>query len=343
MNNQILQVKDLHKYFVRTKGFMRKVLGTVKAVQGVSFDIRRGETLALVGESGCGKTTTGKCILRVIEPTSGSLLFPSDKGRMINIAELDDHQIRKVRRRIRMIFQDPYSSLNPRMPVIDIVGEPLRIYKTVNNKRELQEKVTELLQMVRLDPAYMHRYPHAFSGGQRQRIAIARALALEPELIIADEPVSALDVSVQAQVLNLLRELQESFSLSYLFIAHNLAVVKYLSDRVAVMYVGKIVELADTEKLFSTPRHPYTEALLSAAPNPEPRLRDKKKRIVLRGEVADPANLPSGCYFHPRCRYVQSVCRQKEPSLVDAGKGIESRHLVACHFADKLELTGVEG
>jgi len=341
-NNILLNVNNLCKYFVRTKGFMRKVLGTVKAVDRISFYIKKGETLGLVGESGCGKTTTGKCILRAIEPTSGSIYFNMNEVNPVDITSLDNHQIKEVHRHIRMIFQDPYSSLNPRMPVVDIVGEPLRINRVVAKRGELEERVAGLLQMVQLDPAYMRRYPHAFSGGQRQRIAIARALALQPEFIVADEPVSALDASVQTQILNLLEELQERFNLSYLFIAHNLAVVKYMCDRIAIMYVGKIVELADTEKIFSAPKHPYTEALLSAAPNPEPRLRDKKRRIVLKGEVADPANPPSGCYFHPRCRYSRNICRHEEPSLVNIARDADSAHYSACHFSHKLKFAGVE-
>ena len=341
-NNELLEVKDLRKYYSRTRGFMRRVLGTVKAVDGVSFSIKKGEILGLVGESGCGKTTTGKCIIRAVESTSGNIYFNMNQDGPVDIASMDKAQVKEIHKHIRMIFQDPFSSLNPRMPVIDIVGEALKNYKVVTKRKDLEETVAELLRMVHLDPTYMQRYPHAFSGGQRQRIAIARALALQPELILADEPVSALDVSVQAQILNLLEELQEEFDLSYLFVAHDLAVVKYICNRIAVMYVGKIVESSETENIFFTPKHPYTEALLSAAPNPEPRLRDKKARIVLGGRVADPANPPSGCYFHPRCRYAESVCKNEEPPLVNIGKDNGAEHLVACHFADKLELRGVE-
>lgn len=332
--NILLKVKDLQKCFPRTKGFTKKVVGTVKAVDKVNFFVREGESLALVGESGCGKTTTGRCILRAIEPTSGKVYFKiNSKVKPINIIGLDKDKLKEIRKNMAMICQDPYSSLNPRMSILEIVGEPFVIHKTVTKRRELEEKVASLLKMVRLDPEYMRRYPHAFSGGQRQRIAIARALALQPKFIVADEPVSALDVSVQAQILNLLGELQDEFNLTYLFIAHNLAVVEYVSNRVAVMYVGKMVELADTEELFSNPRHPYTEALLSAVPKPDPHY--EKKRIILKGDVADPANPPSGCYFHPRCRYAKEICKDKEPLLINITGDEEHPHYVACHFVEK--------
>ncbi len=339
--NVLLRVEDLQKYFLRTKGFTKKVVGIVKAVDKVNFFIKEGETLALVGESGCGKTTTGRCVLRAIEPTSGKIYFKmNSKDKPVNMMDLDKDKLKEIRKNMAMVFQDPYSSLNPRMTILEIVGEPFIIHKVVTKRRELEERVANLLKMVRLDSEYMRRYPHAFSGGQRQRVAIARALALQPKFIVADEPVSALDVSVQAQILNLLGELQDEFNLTYLFIAHNLAVVEYVSTRVAVMYVGKMVELADTEELFSNPKHPYTEALLSAVPKPDPKY--KKKRIILKGDIADPANPPSGCYFHPRCKYAQDICKDKEPPLVNIAGDEEHPHYVVCHFAGKLKLLGIK-
>ncbi len=341
-DNILLEVKDLKKEYLRTKGaLMKKVVGTVRAVDKINFFIREGEILGLVGESGCGKTTTGRCILRIIEPTSGEIIFKmNNEDKPINMASLDKNELKKARKNMAMIFQDPYSSLNPRMTIFDIVAEPFIIHKVATKRRELREKVSTLLRMARLDPEYMDRYPHAFSGGQRQRVAIARALALRPKFIVADEPVSALDVSMQAQVLNLLIELQEKLRLTYLFIAHNLAVVKYISDRVAIMYAGKMVELAPTEELFANPKHPYTEALLSAVPKADPRY--KKEKVLLSGDVADPANPPSGCYFHPRCRYAQEVCKDKEPSFMNISADEEHARYVACHFADKLSLLGVQ-
>ncbi len=339
--NILLKVKDLQKYFLRTKGFMKKVVGTVKAVDKVNFFIREGETLALVGESGCGKTTTARCILRAIEPTSGEIIFKMNgKDNPVDMVNLDKDELKEIRKNMAMIFQDPYSSLNPRMTILETVGEPFITYRVVTKRRELEEKVANLLKMVRLDPEYMRRYPHAFSGGQRQRIAIARALSLQPKFLVADEPVSALDVSVQAQILNLLRELQDEFHLTYLFIAHNLAVVEYVSSRIGVMYVGKIVELADTQELLVKPQHPYTEALLSAVPKPDPHY--KKERIILKGDVADPANPPSGCYFHPRCRYSKEICEDKEPSFINISDDKEHPHYVACHFAEELKLLGIK-
>ncbi len=341
-DNILLEVKDLKKDYLRTKGGLRKkVVGIVKAVDKINFFIREGETLGLVGESGCGKTTTGRCILRAIEPTSGEIIFKmNNNSEPINMASLDKNELKKARKDMAMIFQDPYSSLNPRMTILDIVGEPFIIHKVATRGRELREKVSTLLKMARLDPEYMDRYPHAFSGGQRQRVAIARALALRPKFIVADEPVSALDVSMQAQVLNLLIELQDKLHLTYLFIAHNLAVVKYVSDRVAIMYVGKIVELADKKEIFSSPQHPYTEALLAAVPKADPRY--KKKEILLTGDIADPANPPSGCYFHPRCRYAKEVCKGKEPSFTNISDDEEHSHYVACHFTEKLKLLGIK-
>ena len=343
MNNEnvLLKVKDLQKYFPRTKGFTKRIVGIVKAVDKVNFFIRKGETLALVGESGCGKTTTGRCILRAIEPTAGEIIFKMNgENKSVNMIDLDKDELKEIRKNMAMIFQDPYSSLDPRMTILEIVGEPFIIHKTTTKRAELREEVATLLKMARLDPEYMDRYPHAFSGGQRQRIAIARALALRPKFIVADESVSALDVSVQAQILNLLGELQDELNLTYLFIAHNLAVVEYVSNRVAVMYVGKMVELAHTEELFSNPKHPYVEALLSAVPKPDPHY--KKKRIILKGDTADPANPPSGCYFHPRCRYAREICKEKEPSFININSDKEHPHWVACHFSDELKLVGIE-
>ncbi|NOZ28649.1 MAG: dipeptide ABC transporter ATP-binding protein [Chloroflexi bacterium] len=330
----LLEVRDLKKHFPIRRGFLRKTVGYVKAVDGVSFYIKRGETFGLVGESGCGKSTTGRCLLRLIEPTSGEIVFHDEEAGPLHIEQLGKEEMRRLRRNMQIIFQDPYSSLNPRLTLKRIVGEPLIVNKVAQG-RELEDRVAELLRAVGLRPEYMDRYPHAFSGGQRQRISLARALALNPKFIVADEPVSALDVSVQAQVLNLMEDLQEQFDLTYLFIAHDLSVVKHISDRVAVMYVGKLVESAETNELFTNPKHPYTEALMSAVPKPNPRIRSR--RIVLTGEVASPANPPSGCYFHPRCRYAQDICRVEEPQL----REITPEHFVSCHLAEELELRGV--
>jgi len=310
------------------------VVGHVRAVDDVTFYINKGETLSLVGESGCGKTTTSRCILRAIDPTAGQIFFRTDGGEPIDVAAMSESKVQQLRSQMQMIFQDPFSSLNPRMTLLDIVGEPLLVHG-VRNRQQRMERVAELLNVVGLRPEYMRRYPHAFSGGQRQRIGIARALALNPQLIVADEPVSALDVSVQAQILNLLLDLQAQMGLTYLFVAHDLSVVKHISERVAVMYVGRIVEMAKTEELFYHPRHPYTEALMSAVPKPDPRLRSE--RIVLEGEVADPANPPSGCYFHPRCRYATEICRTETPVQEE----ISPRHYVSCHRAHEIELRGV--
>ncbi|MCB0061898.1 MAG: ATP-binding cassette domain-containing protein [Caldilineaceae bacterium] len=331
----MLEVNHLKKYFPIRRGFFSRVVGYVKAVDDVSFSVRPGETMGLVGESGCGKTTTGRTILRALDPSDGEILFQDNDMGRVDIAKLESQQMKRLRRNIQMVFQDPYSSLNPRMTLLQNVGEPL-IVNNVATGKELEERVASLLRVVGLRPEYMNRYPHAFSGGQRQRIGIARALALNPQLVVLDEPVSALDVSVQAQILNLLQDLQQQFGLTYIFVAHDLSVVEHISDRVAVMYVGQIVESATTTELFTQPKHPYTEALLSAVPKPDPRHRAEP--IVLEGDVADPANPPSGCYFHPRCRYNDGKrCASELPELREISPG----HTVRCHYAETLTLTGV--
>ena len=332
----LLTVNNLQKYFIRTKGFRKRIIGTVKAVDNASFHIDPGETLALVGESGSGKTTLGRSIIRAIEPTAGDIVYDFD-GTETDVSALDKRALKDFRRHLSIVFQDPFSSLNPRMNVMEIVGEPLVNYQAVKNRRQLADRVAELLELVRLNPQYMARYPHAFSGGQRQRIAVARALALNPKFVVADEPVSALDVSVQAQVLNLLKELQSRLDLTYLFVGHNLAVIEYVASRTAVMYVGRIVELGDTDEVFRNPLHPYTEALLSAVPKGDPDAA--RDRIVLTGDPADPANRPSGCFFHPRCRYAQQICREQQPPLNDF-PAHGRQHLSACHFASELSLVG---
>jgi oligopeptide/dipeptide ABC transporter ATP-binding protein len=331
---RLLEVKGLKKHFPIRSGLLRRVTGQVRAVDDVNFYINQGETLSLVGESGCGKTTTSRCILRAVKPTAGEIMFRMGNDRVLELAKLSKSELRPVRRQLQMIFQDPFSSLNPRMTILDIISEPL-VVNGIDSRNERQDRVEALLKMVQLPPEFMNRYPHAFSGGQRQRIGIARALALNPALIVADEPVSALDVSVQAQIVNLLLDLQSELDLSILFVAHDLSVVKHVSDRVAVMYVGKIVEVAETTKLFENPKHPYTEALLSAVPKPDPRLRSQ--RIILEGDVADPANPPSGCYFHPRCAYAVERCKIESPALVE----LEPGHHVSCHRAAELTLVGV--
>jgi len=325
----LLSVRSLRKFFpVRSKGFSRRVVGCVKAVDDVSFDLMPGRTLGLVGESGCGKTTTGRTILRALEPTAGQVLFRVDEGNAVDLASLSGRELKPLRTRMQMIFQDPFSSLNPRMAVGDIIAEPLVIHRLASAS-DRKDRVAEMLSRVGLNPEHARRYPHAFSGGQRQRIGIARALIMRPSLIVADEAVSALDVSVQAQVINLLEDLQREFNLTYVFIAHDLSVVRHISDEVAVMYAGKIVELAATQELFARPRHPYTKALLSAVPSADP---DVKINFGLRGEVADPANLPPGCSFHPRCPYAQERCRQDVPCL----RAIEEGRQVSCHFAGQI-------
>ena len=330
----LLRLNGLKKHFPIQKGFLRRTVGAVKAVDGVDFYIRQGETFGLVGESGCGKTTTGRCILRAIEPSAGEIMFRDQEMGWVNIAALSEGGLRTFRCHSQMIFQDPYSSLNPRMTLLDIVGEPL-----LNNGirgQERTDRVAEMLKIVGLPAQYLNRYPHAFSGGQRQRIGIARALALQPQFVVCDEPVSALDVSIQAQTLNLLQDLQEQFGLTYLFVAHQLNVVEHICSRVAVMYVGKLVEMAETEELFHSPLHPYTEALMLSVPRPDPRARGE--RTVLEGEVANPAHPPSGCYFHPRCRYAIERCHLEEPEL----RAVRPEHYVKCHRAGELELRGID-
>ena len=328
----LLRVRGLCKYFqVHSKGFMRKQVGLVKACDEVNFDLMPGETLGLVGESGCGKTTTGRAILRAIPPTRGEVLFRASEGKAdsssappVDLATLSEKDLKPLRTRMQMIFQDPFSSLNPRMTVGDIVAEPLVIHR-IGTKAEREECVADMLIKVGLKPEHKIRYPHAFSGGQRQRIGIARALIMNPKLVVCDEAVSALDVSVQAQVINLLRDLQVELGLTYIFIAHDLSVVKHICDRIAVMYAGRIVELAETQQLFADPKHPYTQALLSAVPNPDP---DKPMNMQLAGEVADPGNLPTGCSFHPRCNHCMDICRTDYPHFRET----TPNRVAACHL-----------
>jgi peptide/nickel transport system ATP-binding protein len=331
----LLRAQDVKVHFPIRRGVLKRVAGYVRAVDGITLDIRSGETLSVVGESGCGKTTLGQALVRVLEPTAGRIDYAKRGEQWTDIAHLSETELRPYRSDIRMIFQDPFASLNPRRRVIDIIGESLRNFG-VTDEREVESRVADLLRKVGLRPEYMARYPYAFSGGERQRIGIARALAVHPRLVVADECVSALDVSIQAQTLNLMQDLQEEFALTYVFISHDLSVVEYISDRVAVMYAGRIVELSDTEPLFAQPRHPYTAALLAAVPRPDPRRARTRQQMRLKGEVADPANRPSGCAFHPRCPFAADRCRTEDPQLRAVGAS-----MVACHFAESLDLKGV--
>ena len=323
----LMRVVNLVKYFpVRSKGFFQFHPEVVHAVDGVSFDLYRGETLGLVGESGCGKSTTGRTILQLYRPTSGDVFFEG-----INLVTLDNKELRKMRCHMQMIFQDPYASLNPRMTVGEIIGDPLLVNSEGKGKKDIQEKVNALLELVKLDPMYASRYPHEFSGGQRQRIGVARALALDPQLVVCDEPISALDVSIQAQIVNLLVELQRKFRLTYLFIAHDLSMVRHVCDRVAVMYLGMIVELSETYEMFHHPLHPYTQALLSSVPIPDPIVEEKRQRIILKGEIPTPIHPPSGCRFHTRCPIAMPICSEVQPEWREITPG----HSVACHAVKK--------
>ena len=319
----LLRVEDLYKHFPIYKGFIQRQVGAVHAVDGVSFTVKRGETLGLVGESGCGKSTTVRTVLQLYRPTSGHVHFEG-----VDLASIKGEELRRMRRKMQMIFQDPYASLNPRMTVGEIVGEPLVVHNSASGK-EVNERVTELLELVKLNPAFASRYPHEFSGGQRQRVGIARALALQPSFIVCDEPISALDVSIQAQVVNLLEDLQKQFQLTYLFIAHDLSMVRHISDRVAVMYLGIIVELAARDELYTDPRHPYTQALLSAVPIPDPVIEETRQRTILEGDVPSPVNPPSGCRFRTRCPIARDMCSESQPEF----REIASGHFVACHLA----------
>jgi len=324
----LIDVRDLKMYFPLTRGIVfQRVVGYVRAVDGISFSIERGQTLGLVGESGSGKTTIGRTIVRLYKPTGGQILFDD-----VDLASLRGEHLRQVRQRIQMVFQDPFASLNPRFTIGSLIAEPMYIYKVASHK-EIRERTAELLSVVGLRAEYIDRYPHEFSGGQRQRIAVARALAINPEFVIADEPVSALDVSIRAQVLNLLQNLQRQFNLTYLFISHDLGVVRHVADRIAVMYLGKIVELSDRDELYRAPKHPYTRALLSAVPIPDPQIEKRRQRIILSGDLPSPINIPSGCRFHTRCPMAQDICREVEPDY-EAKEGRE--HYAACHFSEKV-------
>ena len=333
----LLETRQLSKYFPIKKGMWGRTAAEVKAVDRVDLQIKHGQTVGLVGESGCGKSTLGRTILRAYEPTSGEIRYRRDDGTVVDLAPLSERQLKPYRKSIRMIFQDPFSSLNPRMTLADIIGEPLRVNHVVPES-EIEDRVTTLLRRVGLRPEYLRRYPNAFSGGERQRVGLARALALDPRLVVADEAVSALDVSVRAQILNLMKDLQEDENLTYLFISHDLGMVEYMADEVVVMYVGRVVETGPTAELYRRPQHPYTEALLSAVPNPDPSAARARERIVLQGEVADPTNVPSGCPFRTRCAYAQEKCRTDQPPLREVAPG----RRVACHFAQELQLRGIE-
>lgn len=326
----LVKVQNLKKHFPIRRGVFRKQVGAIQAVDGVDFNIYKGETLGLVGESGCGKSTTGRTILQLLDATEGQVFFNGEELTAIKKGEM-----RKKRRQMQMIFQDPYASLNPRMQVGNIIGEPLAIHN-IGKSNERSERVQELLAVVGLNPYFVSRYPHEFSGGQRQRIGIARALATNPSFIVADEPISALDVSIQAQVVNLMDDLKAQLGLTYLFIAHDLSMVRYISDRVAVMYLGRIVEMGERDDIYDRPLHPYTQALLSAIPIPDPDAEAKRKRIILEGEVPSPANPPTGCRFHPRCAYATDVCRQEDPQSRNLSTEA-SPHMVACHHAEKFK------
>jgi peptide/nickel transport system ATP-binding protein len=331
--NTVLQVNHLKKYFPIERGFLRRNVGVVRAVDDVSFTIRQGETVSLVGESGCGKTTTSRCIVRAMSPTSGEILYRTHEGQVVDLATMSMEEIRPLRRGIQMVFQDPFSSLNPRMTIFDIVSEPLRV-NNIGNRSEREDRVSDLLRRVGLRPEYMQRFPHAFSGGQRQRIGIARALAASPRLIVADEPVSALDVSVQAQVLNLMMDLQDELGLTYLFVSHDLSVVNQISSLVLVMYVGRVVEVGPPQALFKQPKHPYTAALIASLPKVN-FSEQALERPIPKGEVASPANPPSGCYFHPRCPFAIDICTRVTPALEEISPG----QYAACHRAREIDLT----
>ena len=330
-NNTVLQVNNLKKYYPVEAGFLKRRVGTVRAVDDVSFAIRQGETVSLVGESGCGKTTTSRCIVRAVDPTEGEILYRQENGQVIDLAAISQNDLRPIRREFQMVFQDPFSSLNPRMTIYEIISEPLRVHN-IGSRREREDRVADLLRRVGLRAEYMRRFPHAFSGGQRQRIGIARALAASPRLIIADEPVSALDVSVQAQVLNLMMDLQDELGLTYLFVAHDLSVVNQISNTVLVMYVGRVAEIGPPQELFRDPKHPYTAALIASVPKPDP--FNRAERIIPEGEIANPANPPGGCYFHPRCPFAVDICKVEAPPLEAIGPG----RFVSCHRAREIEL-----
>jgi peptide/nickel transport system ATP-binding protein len=332
-DSYLLEVNNLKMHFPISKGVFAPVKSYTKAADDVSFYIRQGETLGLVGESGCGKTTVGRCIVRAYTPTDGEILYRQADGSVVDLAKVEGQALQPYRKDIRLIFQDPYASLNPRMTVFEIISEVLAV-NHMGTRAEMEERVETLLKRVGMRPEFMQRYPHAFSGGERQRISIARALITRPRLVVCDEAVSALDVSIRAQILNLLEELQEDFNLTYLFISHDLSVIRHICDRVNVMYVGQLVESADAGELYANPKHPYTEALMSAVPIPNPTLRNSQQRIRLEGEIADPSNPPTGCYFHPRCRYAQERCKIEKPALRKVGEN----HYAACHFSEELTL-----